>query len=697
MPAEHEHREKLYELLNRGIDQAELRVLCNIYLNVIYDNLSGDTKALKLSELIDLMERQNKTSLFCHKIIKMRPDLEDAIIQLGLITNDTQLYIDIATDNFLPLPGIEHVLRNPNKIYRSVKCADMPYSDQGEDTIRYIDRLLQEMPAVLIIGDYGTGKSFLTQKIFLENTDAHRSGERPNSRIPILLPLKQLVGSGRDLVLIKIIEHLRMLRFFRGDPRKHADERAEFEARLRAGEFLCILDGFDEIPLITMRLNPIDELNTILKALTLDNNQIIITSRPGILPGVLSRDFMSRIPQLGIGYLLPWKGEATWREYLRTCEGLGIDFGEQGYDGFGSWVLSKPELKQLTSTPLFCQMLVETRHDIMKVTDFNVAKLYETYVERYFENVSERSPIRYRFNHPEEEIEYKKNCLMATAVGMLESNVLRIAPEEIEEALLREAQEYGDDLLAAFTRPAILIYSLLIPDEDYSFSFSHKSFYDFFVALKIYKEILRGEDRFALFGRTLLSKEIITFFSGLLSFDNSVRTELNKAFETSTPLKLLNVHGENRMLLRNLALTQLDLVQRIEGVNLNYLNFNGYILSTTDNPRGLVKVSLDGSSLEGATLAGANLSGSRLRSAKLNRCILDAADLRDADLSGAELQDISCRDALFSGANFTGVILRKQDKFRIKTAINAERAVSPDVVDDAWVKKTEAILDRSVV
>ena len=693
-------REDLYELLDSRMSTDDLNLLCNIYLNIDYENVRGEIKSNKVAELIALMARQKKISLLCHKIIKMRPDLEKEILSLGCVINGPQPYFDIATDDFLPGYGIEHVLRDPRKIYLRLNCAAAPQGDPNEkDAIAYVDTVLQRKPAILIVGDYGTGKSFLTQKVFIKNTTAAANGQ-PDSRIPILLPLKQLVGLAsrdKDLTLTKIVERLRMLRFFSDTARSPADEKAEVKERMREGEFLCILDGFDEIPLISILPDPRDELAGLVDSLAIGENRIVITSRPAILPGVLSPEFASIVRNIEVAYLLPWQADEMWFEYLMACRELGVDFGEQGWFGFGQSVLSRPELKQLTRTPLFCQMLVETRREIMRLGDFTLAKLYDTYVGRYFENVSERSPIRLRFDDLQKEIAYKKNCLMATAVGMAKSNTLALVQEEIEQALLHEAQEYDDNLLAEFTRQDVLIYSLLVGDVDYKFSFSHKSFYEFFVALKIYKELQSEEDRFALLGELLLTREIVSFLSGLLSFSSALRAELRQAFEHPYPLDYLNVPDDNKTLLRNLALTQLDLLQQFEGINLDDLNFNGYTLSSADRPMGLVRVNLNGCDLEGALLIHANLRGSSLRSAKLNRCNLDQADLREADLSGAELQDISCRDTRFSGANFTDAIVRPSDIRKILNALHAEREVFPNSLTDASITKTQNVLEKSVV
>ncbi|MFL5653951.1 MAG: NACHT domain-containing protein, partial [Ktedonobacteraceae bacterium] len=689
MPARDDFRIALHKLLDKHMNQEDVKTLY-YYLRIDYDNLEGATKSAKLRSLLAEMERQDQINSLCDVVMVMRADLKPQISALNYPLRGSLPYLQSAINDSLPPPGIENILRDPEKIYLPLECADRAEQERGEDALTYIHNQFQTKQVVLIVGNYGTGKSYLTLKQFLKSAAAYQ--KEPAPRIPILLPLNELVERAEN-VLDKIIKHLRAHRLLDVMHRRQDGERQDIARRLEEGEFLCILDGFDEIPLLALRPHPLDELKTLVKNLAIGQNRVIITTRPGILPGILSPDFASSMPETAIGYLLPWHSKDIWHEYLRQCEQLGITF-DGGYHAFEQWVISQPALKQLTATPLYCQMLVETRQEIMHTTDINLAQLYLIYAERYFTNVRDRGVIKQRFNNLPEEIKFKKRCLMATSVGMIKKNSIRLTLEELEDALMSEAYQYQDDQLKDFMTLDTLVYSLLVKDISQMVSFSHKSFYEFFAALKLSREL--DEDAIDLLGRKLLTNEIITFLADLLASNHDLRTLFSEAFKSPAPLKQFHLSGRladrKKVLLRNLALIQLELTRKLEGVELQDLDFNGCRLSSHQHPTVLKQVNMMFTQMEGAILTGVDLRGSHLRTVKLNRSILDKADLRDVDLTGAELQDISCQATRFSGANFTRVKINKQDALKIMLAIAVEKENPANRVDPAWVEQTEETL-----
>lgn len=690
-----EFAQRLHEFLLERTTEDELRDVC-LYLNIEYADLGSGGRRARLRELIHTMERQHALNLLCHNFIQVRKDLETEIEVLARGLNGAQTYLDIAVNKMLPPRGMDHVLQNPDKMYIPLNCSEVSGSHEGEDALLYIDSSLKNKQTLLIVGDYGTGKSFLVQRLFLAIAQDYRTENTLSSRrIPIFLPLKQLVGRGEDIVLTKMVEHLHSLRFFSDSDISEHDERIEFERRLHAGEFLCILDGFDEIPLIAIRLTPLDELVNILKSLAVGNNRVVITSRPAILSGLMLPSFAEG-SALAIGYLQPWQPDQHWYQYLAMCARCGVDFGN-GYTQFQEWVLSRPELRALTITPLYCRMLVETREVIRNRTDLNVAKLYDIYTERYFFNVSERGLLRHRLPDLEKEISYKRDCLAATAIGMLEKGSIRLTGEEIDQSLQRHAQNYDDDLLEAFTKLDTLIYSLLIPDSHNTFTFSHKSFFEYYVAHKARQELENPNETTFILGQVLLSNEIIDFLAGVLTSSHPFAEKLDAAFQHSKPLTVLGMHTKNRILLRNLAVVQLALKRQIKGVVLEGLDFSRYRFLSNGYPIELVNVDLNRCEMENATLIGAVLRDCKLRAAKLNRCIFDGADLRDADLTGAYLHDISCDGTRFSGAIFHGASLKCNDADRIRSAFYAEKAKYPKTVNKDWLIDTMRILDNNAV
>lgn len=706
MPTSVKCQTELYDLLVARMSLDEVKTVC-FRLGIDPDDLATGTKSALVRELIKHMERRDQITLLCDRIVSQRPDdLKADIERLECINYGPLSYLDIAIRDFLPPQGRAEDLRNPEKIYLPLKCSiTVAQDEKSENALNYIYSTLPEKPVVLVVGDYGTGKSFLTQKIVLESAGAYRTSKESVSRIPIYFPLKELQG-GTGQVLGAITNHLRKHRFFRAGMSQD-EEQAELTARLRAGEFLCILDGFDEIPLISVQPNTEADLKALIACLAVGKNRSIITTRPAILPGIFSPAFLKDVPETGVVFLRPWKTEETWHQYVLACIQLGVDFKGKDRE-FEQWVLAHEELEQLTTTPLYCQMLVETREEILGTTNWNLAKLYESYIQRYFGNVSKRSPLQRLDdfkNDPQAEIRYKKSCLAATSVCMLAKHTLRLTTGQIESALKRGAQQYGDAQLEEFTRIDVLIYSLLVLDAATMLSFSHKSFYEYFVAFKIYQELSAEEDRFATLADkdNLLTNEIVAFLAGLLAFDPPRRDELAALFNRRQPLQDFYRHSLNKTLLRNLALTQLELAGCLVGVDLNGLNLQGYRLSSQQHPRQLFKVELNSCKMEGAILSGAVLRGSQLRTARLDRCILDSADLRGVDLDSASLQDISCEDTRFSGATLRGVSVHQQDANWIRAAISKEKARYPEDFQGredwfaSWFATTEENLRRGIV
>jgi hypothetical protein len=682
---------RLFKLLSRRLTDDELRTLC-FCLPADYDNLAGDTKSAKLRELIEQHRRKRRLEVLCHWAAKLFDGLEGEIRELGGRLHGAGTYLDIATTEWLPPPGIEHVLRNPERMYRPLECSEVPEA-AGEDALRYIDGRLDGRKALLIVGDYGTGKSFLVQRLFLDQARAYRE---QGGRLPVLLPLRQLHGMAEDLVLTKIAEQLRLFRYFDSTGLSAADERAEVERGLRTGELLCILDGFDEIPLLAIRYDPLEELRKLLRCLAVGENKVVITTRPGIVPAVLTPVFERLVPELGLGYLLPWKPERDWPRYLHQCRECGIaaeaDFEQQ--------VLRQKELRELTVTPLYCQMLVESREAVVEAQDLNVAQLYSIYTDRYFTNVRERSLLRDLFPEPAEEIRYKHACLEATAVGMLHQRSLRLTDRQIEHSLSSmNAHRYDMHQLRAFVRSETLIFSLLVIDASSTYSFSHKSFYEYYVARKLREELELVTERQSLLNRILMPREVIAFLAGLLSEEDPFSAKLAAMFadRDREPLAVLGLPRTRRLLLRNLALLQLERTGGLEAQRLDKLDFTGYQFAAKGRPVGLRRVTLDNCVLEGASLLGADLRDSSLVGANLNRCVLDGADLRGVNLRGAFLNEIMCAGTRFSGAELGANRLTEGDADGIRSAIFAERRDHPDQVDKEWLADTLRKLERDAM
>lgn len=677
------------------VKESDLRTLCSD-LRVDFGALSGESVRDRVESLVYQQDKTGHLGRLWHFAVQLLgPEFEQSAPELDKQFIGDKTYLDIASATLLPPPGAGNVLRNPEKMYLPIRCATTR-TGGGDDALRLVRDQLPTHEAVLILGDYGTGKSFLVRHLFLEMSKAYRSG-RSRERLPVLLPLKQLQGMGDDLALTRIVEQLRLLRFFDRAGLARADEREMVLSWMKAGRFLCILDGFDEIPLLSVRYDPLGELDRLLKCLQLGDNRVLITTRPGVVPNVLTDEFANQRPELGIVHMLPWvPPEDRWPEYLQQAVRCGIAF-PHGMERFRDGVLAREELRQLTVTPLYCQMLVETRDRILEASEMNVAKLYGMYTADYFKNVRERSLVRDQFPDERQEVVFKQRCLGATAVGMLESQSPRLNAERIESSLSWVAHLFDMDKLMRFVEKETLIYSLLVPDSDAEYSFSHKSFYEYYLACEIEMELDRvADDRTVLINKALMPKEVVVFLAGLITDDSRFAATLNAMFKQQRPLSALGV-SHRPILLRNLTVLQLERTGALCQIDLRGLDFSGYEFSRRGCPVGLVDVKFDNCKLERASFRGCDLRKSSMRGAALNRCNLDDASLGEVDLTGTKLYDVHCSGTNWSGAKLEAVNLTTSDAERIRQAIEAEHVRSPDRVDRQWIEKTLQMLDSIAI
>ena len=214
-----------------------------------------------------------------------------------------------------------------------------------------------------------------------------------------------------------------------------------------SGNLLFILDGFDEIQLLTRTAEPEQELKVILDKLATSRSQLIITSRKGIFEGVvphLSGDHLHVVDVRG------WDTQ-QWQDYLEACEANGWTY-EGGHKAFFEVVEGHHRLRQLTSTPLYCLMLVETSDEL--VSSPNLAVLYDSYINKYLDKGKQRSFIK--------ETAIKRSLLQATAMGMLERKTLSLSSDELSSVLNDYAQRFDNQIITAFARQDTVIYSLLV-------------------------------------------------------------------------------------------------------------------------------------------------------------------------------------------------------------------------------------------
>lgn len=635
--------------------------------NISQSRLYKDTNESQ-AERARLIDALNKLAL---------NTIGDSFLSLcGLLENSShnfvENYLKQSLAEFRQVVNTTNKLRNPAEMYVPIELADSPDDLLRKPALEFLAQATHQGHAVLLLGNYGSGKSHLVKRLFFEQAERYLNlSSNPDIRIPILYPLRKLRGSKEDQIFIELVEHLRGQGFVGLDVET-------LKKLLEEGHFQCILDGFDEIPLVALYSDPMRELRRLYPLIKISRNQVIITSRGGVFAGIIPN---TSIDGVTVKYLMPWSMD-QWLKYLRISEQLGWGF-TGGYYAFHERVTARSQLLELTKTPLYCHMLVETSDRIMQEEPVNLGCLYTLYIDKYLSTTvqDERGMV---FDLPT-----KKECLSATAVGMLEKSQLYLTPQELSETLTKKLHHIAHSNLQNFVLASqdIRTYSLLIPDSQGNFSFSHKSFYEFFVAYHVYTQIMRSEgvDRLTFLAGTFLVDESTRFLSDLLSLQDRAElwNEIYAVITKSSTGQKTSAIEQSQTFLRNIALLILARENKLERAQLSKVDFSAVNFSSSI----LNGTKFNGCNFTGADLTRSDLRETQFRAANLRRVKLDYADLRGADLTEADIHDISCQGTLFEGACFDGVLLAKTDASRILSAVYQERANNNDV-DDNWFTET---------
>ncbi|MBI4701559.1 MAG: pentapeptide repeat-containing protein [Deltaproteobacteria bacterium] len=268
------------------------------------------------------------------------------------------------------------------------------------------------------------------------------------------------------------------------------------------------------------------------------------------------------------------------------------------------------DLGSLAPRPVLLDMIVRSLPRLAAAGgEVTPAGLYDLYTRQWLEDTSGRSLL----TPPE----LRHQLLALLAASLWERDDARIHHTELLAEVRRHAKLFpglDHERVDVELRTA----AFLVRSADGHYRFSHKSFLEFFLALRL-REALRGRDLQAL-DASPLSPEILAFLRDLLSARSETAGKLARAMR----------EGYRPRWSENALRVALALGGKAEGAQLV------------------------GARLSGENLTGAELGGACLRRAQLREARLAGADLRKADLSEAELAQADLSGARLDGARLEG-------------------------------------------
>lgn len=374
---------------------------------------------------------------------------------------------------------------------------------------------------LVILGDYGTGKTVSCERLTYELAKLKLSGKELTAPVPLLFYLKDYYRTLdlRSMITDRLVNDLGI--------------NLPFEIFLQfllQGVFCIILDGFDEM---AMRVD--SEVRTrnllLLQSLSSGRSKVIITGRPGYFPTdreieeVLNSSFQrdvillqqlhpqrSSTPFSFIDVSLFERDEISeyFNRYYRFAEATGKAIEKINLDD-----LTKVyNLLSLAERPVLLSLILETGPKIFEKGEkqFTAGDLYRQYTRAWIEREHGKGEFR-RLLEPRlklifmQELAWDMYCRKVFTVNYQDS-----LPDSIIEYFGPTASKEFD-----YLDSDIRACSYIVRDENGNYSFAHKSFMEYFVAEKLKYEIERGNVE--VLHKRLVPPEIMTFLVNIRSND----------------------------------------------------------------------------------------------------------------------------------------------------------------------------------
>ncbi len=511
-------------------------------------------------------------------------------------------------------------------LYVPLTCAhDISIRQSAIDLKGEVDKFLADKPqsgVLLLLGDSGAGKSTFCAWLFAELKDAYLK-DAANAPLPVFIKLGPLS------------EGVRAGTFVDDELRLYGLDRSAIERLKHGKQVIFFLDGYDELGEKIWLfqegwINSWTNANVIITC----RNQHISTGDDFSL-FYRADPLTNRPDKEGFRslYITPFS-ESQVDDYLQEFVKTLVAAEEQWKKpkAYKKLILKIYNLKELSSNPLLLNIIVKTMPSLVKddkTSSINRNRIYTKFITEWFE----KEIIRVQMFR-------KKTCRISYFFKYAEKLAFEMFLEGVTQIKLPEDDPFDED------EPVkCLLHELLTSEDsnyakfrsgcpiqrvkDDTFTFMHKSYQEYFAALRLQRAISEGSNG-------ALNDKLLTGESAIIAFLSEMEVE-NPA--------LLNIVKESKT--------------------------NGSIEIASSNAATILNA-------RRFSFSGHDLSGVRIPGADLSCAVLDFTNLSRADLSGVSFRKAFLRDTNLIGSRMDAAEFGEMPYLRGHSSPVTSVAISPD-------------------
>jgi hypothetical protein len=363
------------------------------------------------------------------------------------------------------------------KHYLALTASPSPPSDiQSSASTRPLDDYLDDFftdsmkgPLLLVLGDFGCGKTTTLQRFFWRQAKPYLAGDSKR-RIPIFINLRDFhmtMDLNKTLVGMLIDEYGMKMQGLR-----------VFRELNREGKLILLLDAFDEM---VAKVGPeylVPAFQQFEKVVH-PHSKVVITVRTQFLRSATEISRLADTSALQqyareqgypLVYIHPLDPDRI-EEYINKINPKGLELMQRA-----------SKLNQLATRPILLDMIVQTLPKLLALGRTpSESDLYHTYTEQWLE----RDDWRCRMDHRS-----RRFFSQHLAYFFFKTNTFSIHYTLLPPIIQKHFPEIKQYRELEHFEVDVRTSTFLTRDPTGKYSFSHKSFYEYFVAAKIVDDVL---------------------------------------------------------------------------------------------------------------------------------------------------------------------------------------------------------------